>query len=357
MIGKGPLGVVASVARAGSTALAFALLAALLTSALALSSLPAAAAPAVAAPGTFSFAPSSPSSATVPRGDFTYTLGPSKDVLDSVELANVTGRPEIFEVFPADAYNISRGGGFALRPRGYHNVGVGSWLHLALPDTPYTVPPHTKATIPFTVVTPSNASPGDHAGGIVALDVTPVPGIPGRVKVQVNRGVGVPVFVRVPGPLHPGLAVSGLGAVTSVPWLAFANGSSKAVIHFQIENIGNVVLNPVGRIRVTDIFGRTVKTFRPVHFEPLLPGSRASVTEPVWKPLPVAGPENIVVRLGAAGARTAVASDTFWIIPWLLVAVIVLLLALVAWWWRRRRRRAGAPEPIQPEPSEAVTTG
>ncbi len=49
--------------------------------------------------------------------------------------------------------------------------------------------------MPFTLAVPSDASPGDHAGGIVALAVSPAKRSKSRVRFTVRQGVGVRVYL------------------------------------------------------------------------------------------------------------------------------------------------------------------
>jgi hypothetical protein len=284
-----------------------------------------------------------PDAAGAGRTLFDFSARPGQSIDDAFTLSNSTGHAIHFDVYPADAYDIPSGGGFALRGAGQHNVGVGAWIHLpASVAHGYTLPARTAATVPFTVAVPADATPGDHAGGIVALDVTGAPTSGSHVQFQVRRGVGVRVYLHVLGPVRPGLAVTGIEPRASVPPLAFATGSGSADVRFDVVNTGNTLFS---RVRVqayaTDAFGDTVKTFRPTVLTAVLPGSHETVTEPTWRGLPFAGPVTVHVHVTASGVdRTA--SSGFWVVPWLLVAVVVVAVAGVAFWWTRRRRRRRA---------------
>lgn len=308
--------------------------------------------------GQFSLEPSTPSGSRTPRSDMSYVLKPGQRFSDSVQLSNFTAKAQTFAIYGADGYNIPQGGGLGLRPLGYHDVGVGAWVHL--PTNRYTVPAHTTATFPVEVEVPADASPGDHVGGIVALDESKIAGHKGPVKVKVHRGVAVAVYVRVIGPLHPGVAVTAVGARASESPFAFAGGDSRATVYATIRDTGNVQLRAEVKVDVTDAFGRTVKTFAPVQVPVLVPGDTFTVLEPPWRSLPIAGPEHVHVTVVTNRAGTATAGGTFWVVPWVLVGIVLAVLALlVAWlWWRRRRRRDevdpghGPGEPGEPEAPE-----
>lgn len=292
---------------------------------------------------------------TTPRSDFTYALRPGQNLTDEVALSNFTDQPQSFLLYGADGYNVQAGGGFALRPRGYHNVEVGTWVTLV--TSTYTLPPRTSAAFPFEVRVPLNASPGDHVGGVVALNVASTPAASGKVTFKIRNGIAVAIYVRVSGPIHPGVTVTRVGALTSEPALAFANGDSRASVFFTIENIGNVDLRGTATAKATDVFGRTVKTFRPVKLALITPGAIFTVIEPVWKSLPAAGPQHVVVRFVTDKAGTATAADILWIIPWVIIAVLAAIILGIVFWRLRRRRRRRRLQPslaAEPEPAEPV---
>ena len=301
----------------------------------------------------FSLTPVTQAGSTTPRSDFSYALPPGQSLTDEFALSNYTDQPQSFFLYSSDGYNINPGGAFALRPRTYHNVEVGAWV--TIPTSTYTVPARTTATFPFALHVPPNGSPGDHVGGIVALNFGSATTTKGRVTFNIRQGLAVALYVRVSGPAHPGVAITRLGALSSEPALAFAEGNSRASVFFTIHNIGNLELRATANVKVKDIFGRTVKSFRPVELSLIAPGAIFTVIEPVWKSLPIAGPQHIVVSLVTNKAGTVSAGEDLWIFPWVIIAVLVAIILGVVVWWRLRRRRQPQPsEAPEPEPAEAA---
>jgi hypothetical protein len=287
---------------------------------------------------TFSFAPiSAPGSA--PRTSFHYDALPGQTINDSVVLTNQTSQPEDFQIWASDGYNTKVGGAFALRPVGYPMTGVGTWVNTHLGTAVYGLAGNESVTLRFSVTVPANATPGFHAGGIEALNVTPVAQpTSGPAHFVVHRGIGTAMFVQVAGPVHAAAAVSDISVKSSVPAIGF--GSRTADVSFQLENTGNTLLSGFAVVTVTDLFGRTVKTFAPVGVQVFVPGARFTVQEPTWKNLPLIGPETVHVTFTSSGMRKATGESTFWIFPWLLVLLILLFLGLVIWRvivWRRKR--------------------
>jgi len=302
--------------------------------------------------GPFSIEPAKAPGQLFGRSDFDYDVVPGQVVHDAVVLTNTTAAPEDFRIWAADAYNTAIGGAFAVRPESWKNHGVGSWIHLPLdPSTIYELPGNTSATLDFTLRVPADASPGSHAGGIVALEVHPGTSPRGYGHVSVNLGVAAAVFVHVAGTVRPGAAVSAIHVTPFVSPFAFATGSSKASLSFQLVNTGNSVLDGSAVATVRNMFGDIVKRYRGVGVQDFLPGERFTIREPSWSGLPLAGPEHVSVSFEAKGIGVVSGSASFWIFPWLLVVIVIVVLAggiwLMAIWRRRRKRtrgqRAGVP--------------
>ena len=79
----------------------------------------------------------------------------------------------------------------------------------------------------------------------------------------VQRGRASPSTSAFPVRCIPGVAAANVGATysSSPLGLRFELGQ---VVHYQVVNTGNEVLNGQAQVVVTDIFGSTLHTFRPV---------------------------------------------------------------------------------------------
>jgi hypothetical protein len=276
------------------------------------------------------------------RSTFTYELGPEKHVADAVVVKNSTATSQTFELYAADGYDTADSDVFALRSATQPKLEVGAWVHL--PSASVTVPAHSSIRVPFSLSVPAHVSPGDHMGGIVALDEEPTAVTGNGSHLLVRTGVGVRILVRVPGRLRPGLSVTAVRVSGSVPPLSFLSGSSRATVRVGLANTGNTVLSGVLHVAATDSFGRTVARLAPVRFDALLPGARATLVVPPWKHLPVLGPTIGVHVKVDANMTTASAVARFHDVPWVLLAVVLAgVLALGAAVSRvQRRRRATA---------------
>jgi len=304
----------------------------------------AASAPAHAASGNdFSIAPASASAAQAPRAYFDYDVAPGQVIDDKVAIINRTDANLNLNVYSADAYNVPLDGSFALHLLTEKKVDVGTWI--TLPVQNLNVPPHTQSVFAFKVKIPDSARPGDHAGGIVAVNTAQLVQQQGSARVAVNKAVGARMYLRVKGTLHAGMDVTHLHVNTS-SWSAWPlQGGKGATVTYELVNSGNVRLDGTATLSVRDVWGRTVKEFKPRKFTAVLPGQTMKVTEH-WShvpAVPIRLTPRVAVHAGAL-AQTRRGAPTY-VIPWLL---LLLMGAAIAGWRRWRKRTRPAPAPTSP---------
>ena len=316
---------------------------------LSLLSLGVASSPAAAATnGKYSIFPASIAGQSGPqRIFFNYLVNPSTSVPDAVTVTNQTLDTIPFQLIPADAVNTPNNGGFAFSSPNKPLRSVGGWIRLS--TLTVTLPPHTLANIPFTVDVPPGLTPGDYAGGII-LQPPAFPEQRGNVTVDLYQDVGVRIYVRVRGPLNPGLSVTQLSVNTS-GFAGNVGGPTSSKVTYTLTNTGNQILNPRASLSVSPLLGSGLNI--PARQYPsLLPHNSVTVTYKLTS-------REAFLQLNAdlsvkSAAGTTTASTTAWIIPWILIAVILLLVALF-WFLRRRRRRRAvlSTPPAEPEPAAA----
>ena len=317
----------------------------LLTTALLSASLAVfASAPASAASGNdFSIAPATTPGAQAPRAYFDYDVSPGQVIDDKVSIINRTDTNLNLNVYAADAYNVPLDGSFALHLLNEKRTDVGLWT--TLPIQNLNVPAHSQSTFPFSVHIPANARPGDHAGGIVAVNTAQSVQQQGSARVAVNKAVGSRMYLRVKGTLHAALDVTNLHVNTST-WSAWPlQGGKGARITYTLVNSGNVRLDGTATLSVKDVWGRTVKSYAPKKLTSVLPGQKITVTER-WShvpALPLRLSPHVTIHAGQL-QQTRGGAPTY-VIPWLLLALIV---GAAAGWRRWRQRRKPAPPPVAP---------
>ncbi|MBT2540899.1 DUF916 domain-containing protein [Streptomyces sp. ISL-44] len=283
------------------------------------------------------------------RAYFFHQGAAGSTVQDSATILNSSDKELTFQVFATDAMNTPAGGAFALLPVETEPKDVGAWIGLP-PETAttVTVPAKGRKDIPFTVKVPADATPGDHVGGIVALN-TAVEGVQqeGKVQVGVKRSVGARLYFRVPGPVTAGLSVEDVKVSRSAPLLPWV-GDARATISYALVNRGNVVVEPRVTVTAEGLFGREVLN-RPARELKLvlLPGQRIELTEP-WPDAPQSDWVTVTVAAGAAAypELTSESATDFVAVPWPAAgAALVLAGAAIALWVLRRRRRAAGEQP------------
>lgn len=315
----------------------------------------AAAAPAV--PTTFAVQPTGASGGpggSDPRPYFSYSVTPGATVVDHAAVHNYGTRPLTLTLYAGDAFNTGDGG-FDLETVGHTATGVGAWTALRPNATALataapaplivTVAARSTAVVAFRIAVPVNATPGDHAGGIVASVATQGRDARGD-HVTVNERVGARVYMRVAGPLRPALSVVGLH--TSYQGSANPVGTGRITVDYTVRNTGNVQLSASQLLRASNALGSYAPAHVPGDLPLLLPGGSATVTEQ-FDHVPPGGLTHVTVSLIAHAAPgqhdpalpTIQAGASLWTMPWVALAVVVCAVAgSVAWALRRRRRRA-----------------
>ncbi|MGW7368417.1 COG1470 family protein [Streptomyces sp. NPDC054841] len=224
------------------------------------------------------------------------------------------GRPYVYVEGPPgtvleDRLSVTNRGTEPLTVR-LRPAGTG-WIALA--GDPVTVPPRTRADVPFAVTVPTSAVPGDHPARVVAS--------------AGGREVVVRVHVRVSGPTLAALTVEDVRV----------DGGR---IHYALVNRGNTVLAPRLAVRAEGLTGELLRRpARPLPVE-LRPGQRVELTEP-WADPPALDSVDVTLRATAPGAAQAEATATAVYVPWAEVTGGALALgaaAGAALLWRTRRR-------------------
>jgi hypothetical protein len=266
------------------------------------------------------------SNGTDQRGALRYVVTGGTVICDSVALSNSSQHPISVRLYSADAYNTNDGGfaftAFKDRPR-----GVGTWI--ALPFGRVTVPAGRSAEIPIVVRVPTNASPGDTAGGVVAQDTKIRQGKSvGGASLGVRAGVGVRLYAQVAGLRKPELTVSKLTLDLPGGLRTALLGADSAKVRYRVTNSGNVILTPEATGQVTT---RTATMTLPAHqLDETLPGGTTLIADQVhglrWGSL--VGRVQVKVVVTAPGADPVTVVATGWRVPWLSLLVLATLLAL-----------------------------
>lgn len=273
------------------------------------------------------------------RSSFDFTVPPGTTLHDAVTVANHGGTPLTLSVYATDAFTTPDGS-FALLTAEQKPTDLGSWIRFDAPSV--TVPPGGTARLPFHLTVPSNATPGDHAAGIVAS--RRVPGAAsGDAQLAVDQRVGTRVYLRVNGPLRPDLTVTELTVHYGSSGYPVSRDTAK--ITYTVRNGGNIRLAATARVSLLAPFGITLARSQRFTIPALLPNETYTGTLAVSGGFP-SGRLTARMDLDGVNPPGVVPVDlahrrheaTIWAVPWLLVCVIVAVV-LAVWPGRRLLRR------------------
>lgn len=280
------------------------------------------------------------------RASWDFELEPGASVDDIAQVNNFGDQPLTFRVYSHDAINAPEGA-FTLQPADVAPAAVGAWVGL---DEQVTIEPGGSALIPFTLTVPDDATPGDHAGGIVASVTAEATDADGQ-QVLVDNRVGSRIYLRVAGAIDPVLAVTDLQVDYERSWVPFAAG--EVTITYDVRNVGNVRLSGEQTVTGRGLLGLGKHAVSMNELPEILPGQSVTVsahaadvaplfrvTEEVAVNPRTAEPAGTAEVIPPAQASAAV---TVWAMPWPELVIVALVLAGVWWsWWRRRQRRRQA---------------
>jgi uncharacterized membrane protein len=257
-----------------------------------------------------------------------------------------------FRVYATDAFN-NGDGQFDALPGDKPAKEVGTWV--SIPQENVTLPPGKMVNIPITVTIPVDATPGDHAGAILASNTTEgavsINDSGGQSQVAVDRRTGTRLYIQVAGALKPQLAITKVSSTyhTSLNPL---NGTTD--VSFRVENRGNTRLTGVPVVEVAGLFGIGKETVKMTKLVELLPGQFVDLKTTV-NGVPALGIASVTVSIKPEsvegrpmeGVSVATGSSTSFAPPvtllLVLLAVFMVLLTMRAYQRRRDAALAAAP--------------
>jgi hypothetical protein len=287
------------------------------------------------------------------RSLFSFGLTPGSVAFDHVAIVNYSTKKLDLDVYVTDALN-SPEGGYALRAATEKPFDLGAWVVVGKASRSRTVsvPGRRKdgspgrVILPVTITVPANASPGDHAAGIVA-SLTSLGKNPKGQNVKLEQRVAGRVYVRVNGPLLPSLIVTSLTAHfvgSSWPWKP-----GSVVVDYTVSNTGNLRMGFKPSLVVKGPLGLGSRSARDEPDAELLPGNSRTfhtAVRNVWPMLRLH-----VTAIVAPTAAIAAEPPEFGVIreaidivavTWPVIVFLVLLVALLVFWVSRRIRRIRA---------------
>lgn len=199
------------------------------------------------------------------RRTFDYKVDPGTQIVDSVLITNSGPTAADFLIYATDATNELETGAFGLLKRDQKPVDIGSWITTA--SDKLTIQPGQQATVPFNLLVPSDAAPGDHVAGIVAAVLTT--GTQDGAAVTLEQRVGARVYLKVSGVPDVGVEATGLVSSYSPELNPFAPGT--LAVTYDVKNTGNLRLDVNQKIAIAGPFGIPLGEYTPEPVSNLLP--------------------------------------------------------------------------------------
>lgn len=283
------------------------------------------------------------------RPSFAYTLDPGALVEDAVRITNFSDVEVTLRISSHDAFNTASGG-FDVLTAVVDSIDVGSWITLATDEL--TIPARGQIDVPFRTTVPSNATPGDHAGGIVAsMLVERVQ--PDGSTVAVDNRVGARVYVRVTGPERPALVVSALETRFDGEGVLGTGGA--VTVTYTVRNTGNMRLAGEQELVASGLFGIGRREVALGPIPELLPGGEFADTVTIDGVRPLGRlTAKVELRPSEPALERVSASASQWAVPWRALALLAAAMVFVV--WRRRHDATAAPVAVEtPEETPATS--
>jgi hypothetical protein len=299
-------------------------------------------------PAVFGLGPAS-AKAVDGRPYYYFLAQPGSSLSDHVAIVNIGLETLTLSVYTTDASNAPDGS-FSFTTAAQRPEDVGAWVHMQIPGggDKVVVKGRSKVILPVSMTVPANASPGDHAGALVASLQGQVRGSNGEL-IHLDQRVATRVFVRISGPLHPRLAVENLRATYRGSLNPFGKGA--VTVSYVVHNTGNVKLGGIQHVSVRGLLGSVAASNEP-QVPLLLPGGSVQesivvngVLPQLWMSATVTvQPAGLTGDVNPSSA-TVTATTHFWAFPpWLLLVLLILIVLGLLWYERHRRGRQSSGE-------------
>ncbi len=290
------------------------------------------------------------------RTRFSYSADPGQSIADNYLVRNTGTTVQSYTVLSTDAFN-DEAGEFALLETDVPAADIGNWVTFenGTNRLQFDLAPGQSRVVPFTVVIPAEATPGDHAGGIAASVKTP------SGQMTLDRRLGTRMYLRVSGDIQAGLSIAGLRASYVGDWWNPFAGAMR--VHYTVENTGNIALASNITVSGSTWFGIPIGGSQGDGIPELLPGGTRTYETDV-PGIPSLGYLNANVTLNPfvegddETKRMPVAAtsrDTMLIaLPWMLLILLGLIGAFILFRrWRRTVDAKRAAEWIEYTEAEA----
>jgi len=174
-----------------------------------------------------------------------HEIDPGDSVEDHFAVTNLGEHDVAFRLSAADGYTTKEGH-FDMLSSDRKSVDAGTWIDL--PET-VTVAAGATEVVPFRIMVPEQAEPGDHPAGIAASILSTGTAEDGT-GVGIESRMGIQVMTRVRGELTPSVSVDDVSTDYTMSWNPFRPGGVEAEI--TVTNTGNTRVGVTGTVAIAD---------------------------------------------------------------------------------------------------------
>ena len=162
-------------------------------------------------PTPVSTAPTSGTTYERVDSDFSLTVSPTRLVVGAADIGKVQKILVVNQGQKPAAVTVQKrsfigGRDGALRFQDDAPYSAANWVTIS--PTSFTVAPGVAQTVTATIKVPAGPEPGDHQVALVFM----VPAGKTAGNIKINRGIGTPVYITVPGPVDDSASLSNLSA-------------------------------------------------------------------------------------------------------------------------------------------------
>jgi hypothetical protein len=143
--------------------------------------------------------------------DFSLTVSPTRLAVAAADIGKVqkilvVNRGQLPASVTVQKRNFTGGLDGALLFQDNAPYSASNWVTVS--PTSFTVAPGVSQTVTATIKIPASPEPGDHQVALVFM----VPAGKTAGNIKINRGIGTPVYITVPGPIDDSTSLSNLSA-------------------------------------------------------------------------------------------------------------------------------------------------
>lgn len=260
---------------------------------------------------------------------FVYQKRPGQIIEDIATIKNFGKETEKVKVYAVDATS-NADGNFVLTFSNQKQESIGAWTQIE--EKELTLKPGERVDVPFTISIPSNVTPSEYVGGIVAesdKSGNDCKEAACASSISVKTRVGSRIYITVPGVVKD-----------NISWTDFQlkeRSNGKMSFYFRIENKGNVTYKPRATIEILDNAGNVFDTIEKTLGESLPHTTFESNVMWNKEELPFLANFQVEARvefiksfknsneLHSAAPQKKILQ--FWIIPWRALELTMLLIA------------------------------